>query len=147
MVQTLWSRTLAATLFTAVATLLVQACGSETTIEMFPQIDVTIDAQPSKTLHEFAADTTGGQLTSEAVVRIRNSGRGDLILSEVAFVSQNKYIKDSWPAGKPTFPKALKEGEILTVKVQFKPDPNDEDNGGAIMTISTTTRRCRTTSC
>ncbi len=135
MVTTRWPRTLAALLLAASALVQVQGCGSEQTLELFPQIDVTIDAQPSKTLHEFAADTTGGQLTSEAVVRIRNSGRGDLVLSEVAFVSQNKYIKDAWPAGKPTFPKSLKEGEILTIKVQFKPDPNDEDNGGAIMTI------------
>lgn len=127
--------------FAAVVAVAFWACGSEQTLEIDPQIDVTIDAQPSKTLHEFPADTTGGQLTAEAVVRIRNSGRGALLLSSVAFVSQNKYLKEVWPAGKPTFPKSLATDETLTVKVQFKPNANDEDNGGAILTIKHNDRK------
>lgn len=125
-----WLRTLV-----GVGLAALTACSSSNELENFPQVDVSIDAVPGKSLHEFAADTTGGQLQSEATVRIRNSGNATLKVTAVDFVSQNKFLKEIWPNGKPEFPKSLEPNDFLTVKVRFTPDPNEEDNNGAVMTI------------
>ncbi|MCB9738809.1 MAG: hypothetical protein H6747_06045 [Deltaproteobacteria bacterium] len=117
------------------ATALIPACGSDPEIESFPQMDVSIEAQPNAVSYEFSPDTSGGQLSQQAVVRIRNSGKGPLVLSAVDFVSQNEFIKAVWPGGKPNFPLTLTDGQIQSINIQYKPDPNIEDSGAAQMII------------
>lgn len=118
-----------------VGSLAFTACGSDSQLEEFPQIDVTIEAQPGSTTWEFSPDVSGGQLSQQAVVRIRNSGKGALVLSSVDFITQNEFIKDVWPGGKPSFPKTLASGEIQSINIQYKPDPNIVDAGAAQMII------------
>ena len=113
----------------------LSGCGSTQVLEAFPQIDVTIEAQPGATSWEFSPDVSGGQLTQQATVRIRNSGNGALSISAVDFVSQNEFIKAIWPGGKPSFPKSLASGEIQSINVQYAPDPNIQDDGAAQMII------------
>jgi hypothetical protein len=113
----------------------VVGCGSEITLTLPPQIEVTIEAQPGKTSWEFSPDLSGGQLSQQAKVRIRNTGEGDLVISAVDFISQNEFIKASWPGGKPTMPLTLAGGKIQTVDIQYKPDPNIPDEGIAVLLV------------
>ena len=127
--------TLSVVLIAAIAFAL-SACGSDLETEFFPQIDVTLAGQ-GKTSHEFFPDTTGGQTSQSANILIRNSGKGELKLTDIAWKTQNPFLSLGYPSGgKPAFPKTLKENETLLLEVNFKPDPNIEDNRGGRLEIS-----------
>lgn len=120
------------TLFAVVA---MFSCGSEQSVEFFPQIDYTIAGQPKNT-HEFFPDTTGGQQPQSVNILVRNSGKGDLVIKSVQWKSQNPFLSVGFPAGKPGFPLTLKENGSLVLEVDFKPDPNIEDNRGGRLEIT-----------
>ncbi len=110
-------------------------CGTDNQLETFPQIDFTVEGQPNKDKWEFAADTTGGQLTKQAKVLVTNSGQNTLSLKEIKFDTQNPYLKLVYPKGKPSFPVSLEPNERLQLEVRFAPDPNIENNEPATLTI------------
>lgn len=113
----------------------LMGCGSDSTLTLPQHIEVTIEGQPGKTDWEFSPDLSGGQLSQQATVRIRNTGEEDLVISAVDFISQNEFIKASWPGGKPSMPLTLTAGKIQSIDIQYKPDPNIPDDGIAAMVI------------
>lgn len=111
------------------------ACGSDIAVEFFPQIDYTIAGQ-NKNDHEFFPDTTGGQQPQHVNILIVNSGKGDLTITDIAWKSQNAFLSMNYPSLQPSFPLTLKENGSLQLTVDFKPDPNIEDNRGGRIEIS-----------
>ncbi len=131
-----WARCAAAgLLLTAALATSLSGCGSDQAIEEDPQLSFNVDGTPKRIVHEFAPDTTNGQLQQESTVRIFSTGKVGLQLKNISFVSQNKFIKEVWPSGKPTFPTTLAPTDSLTIKIQFKPSAGQEDNNGAVLTI------------
>ncbi|MBP47272.1 MAG: hypothetical protein CMH53_04985, partial [Myxococcales bacterium] len=114
---------------------LLSGCGSSSTLELFPQVEFTVEGQPGRSTWEFSPDTTRGQLTQQAAVLVLNSGEGQLDISEVKFETENPFLKLIYPKGKPSFPVALGSNDRLNLTVRFQPDPNIENNESATLTV------------
>ena len=125
----------AATLAWMMSAAVLTGCGSEASLEEKPQIEYTIAGQ-AKTSHKFFADTTGGQLTQQVKVLVRNSGRGPLKIESIKFKTQNDFMKMRFPKGNPSFPLTLAENESILVHVNFTPSPDIEDNRAGRMEIT-----------
>ena len=118
----------------ALAATVAAGCSTNASLEEFPQIQVTLNGQ-NKSSWEFSPDTTGGQLTQEIKVLIRNSGKGVLTIKTLDWLSQNPFMKVKYSGGKPTLPLSLANNASYGFSVVFAPDPNVENNKSAKLTV------------
>lgn len=118
-----------------VACLLLASCGSDQTLTLPPQVEVTIDGQ-NKTAYEFKPDQTRGQIGQKISVLIKNTGGGPLSLTNINFKTQNVFLSLGYPKAKPSYPFELVENASVQLDIRYQPDPNIENASPGVLEIS-----------
>ena len=110
------------------------ACGSEPELDLPPALEWTVESEHTD-LWLFEADQSGGQLSQDAQVVLRNTGGGRLRIDTVRWLGGHPHMAMHEEGVITSWPHELASGKTLAMRVRYAPVPGELSSGEATLEV------------